>query len=87
MKTTWVNNLRWGTVTDSQMQVGKLTIIVHRHIAYPETTWLLSCFPLFTDKELSSEDLKQAQCQATALVQVELENAVHVIANAKGEQS
>ena len=78
----WIDEVRGGEVTGSVLKAGKFKISVHRHIHYPADMWLFDCYGLFDCKELASKNLEEAKCQAAALVQVELENAVKVIISA-----
>lgn len=78
----WIDETRRGEITGSVLKAGKFTISVHRHIHYPADMWLFDCFGLFDCKELDCKNLEEAKCQAAALVQVELENAVKVIISA-----
>lgn len=82
MKNSWTDEIRRGVVAASKLQAGKFIISVHRHIHYPENVWLLSCSGLFDNRQLASELLSEAKCQAAALVQVDLEAAVQVILSA-----
>ena len=67
-----------------EVEFGHFKLVVHRHIHYPQDVWLASCHPeLFRHRELKSKDLAEAQCQAVAMLQVELENALREITNKK----
>ena len=63
-------------IKESEIYLGRFRLTVHRHIDYPTDVWLASCTNIFSQLELASADLGEAKCQATAKVQVILEDAI-----------
>lgn len=58
---------------------GKLRIVVHRHIHYPEDQWLLSCYGIFDKYKLSHKDIKDAKNEALRIVKEEMEKSISII--------
>lgn len=63
-------------------EAGKLKISVHRHIHYPPETWLATCEPFFSNKELTEENEASAKAEALNSIQTLLENAINDIKDA-----
>lgn len=67
-------------IKSAALRAGKISISVHRHVAYPEDTWLMDCYGLGIGmRELASKDITEAKCQAIAIVRCELEDALKAI--------
>lgn len=56
-----------------EVRFGGLRITVTRHIDYKKDQWLLCCNNLNLKRPLASKDVKEAACQAKAMVQAHLE--------------
>lgn len=69
----------FGEIESSETKLGGFKLSVHRHIHHEPDTWLASCHPLFQAKPLASKKLLEAKCQAVALVQCILEDALRDI--------
>ena len=73
---SWTEIRNRGEVVGANCRAGDLKISVHHYIGYPEDQWFVSCSPFFNVKLLYSEHLEEAQCQAAAMVQVKLGEAI-----------
>ena len=62
-----------------RVQFGKFTLVVTRHIDYPPDVWVSHCHGLWSPREMKSRDVREAACQAKAMLQVELERALREI--------
>lgn len=59
---------------------GKFRVVVHRHRLYPQDVWLARCYPeVFDMRQLKSKEISEAQCEAAAMLQMYLEDAVRAI--------
>lgn len=57
-------------------RAGRICIIVHRHIHYPDTQWLLSCTPFFDKHEMDSENVDICKEDALRLVSEKMHEAI-----------
>lgn len=69
---------RYGSdeISSSKRKLGRFKLSIHRHIDYPPDAWLATCYGVFDRVELKPKDLTLAKGQATAMVQVVLEDAI-----------
>jgi hypothetical protein len=56
-----------------EARFGGLRIVVTRHMDYEKDQWVLRCHDLHLERLLASKDVKEAACQARAMVQAHLE--------------
>ncbi|MCK5600602.1 hypothetical protein KAR91_01965 [Candidatus Pacearchaeota archaeon] len=75
----WKEERSFGEVVGLNCRAGALKVSVHRYIGHPKDQWFVSCSPFFNVKPLESKDLGEARCQAAAMVQVKLEEAITAI--------
>jgi len=68
-------------------QFGRFKMTLTRHIYHAPDAWVSTCEGVFDRREMASKDVREAACQAKAMLQVELETAIQAIlvANAIGE--
>ena len=57
-----------------QIDIGGLSLCVHRHIHYPKDSWLFSCDLLFDKYELDSKNIDEAKDEAINLVKIKIEH-------------
>jgi len=62
--------------SESSIRLGSLRLSIHRHIDHPPDQWLASCSMFFSQRELKSKKMDEAKCQAKAILQVILEDAI-----------
>jgi len=83
----WKNKFRRSDddeAKSSEAKYGCFRLCVHHYIGYPNDMWLASCYPGLLDRvRLESKNLEEAKCQAKAMLQVKLEEALKSIANSK----
>jgi hypothetical protein len=53
-----------------------------RHIHHAPDAWVATCEGVFDRREMASKDVREAACQAKAMLQVELETAIQAILGA-----
>lgn len=63
-------------ITGSSIKFGVFRLSVHHHIYYDPDVWLASSPDIIDAVELKSKDLKEAKCQAKAMLQVILQDAI-----------
>lgn len=70
----WVENhpVKGKPTSMVQMNVGILSIILHRHIAYAPDVWLLSCNFGIGSWSLESKELEKAKIEALRMVHAEI---------------
>lgn len=59
--------------------VGRLRVVIHRHVHYSEDTWLLTCAPFFDKKPLKNVLIGDAKEEAIEMIRSELAAAMGVI--------
>jgi hypothetical protein len=63
-------------------QFGRFKMTLTRHIHYAPDAWVATCEGVFDLREMASKDVREAACQAKAMLQVELETAIQAILGA-----
>ena len=65
---------------------GNFDLILTRHVDYAPDQWIAYCCGVFPQRAMASKNIREAACQAKAMLQVELETAISEIigANVQG---
>jgi hypothetical protein len=61
---------------------GVFNLVLTRHLDYAPDQWTAYCHGVFPQRAMASKDVREAACQAKAMLQVELETAIHEILGA-----
>jgi hypothetical protein len=61
---------------------GRFKVTLTRHIHHEPDAWVATCEGVFDRREMASKDVREAACQAKAMLQVELETAISEILGA-----
>jgi hypothetical protein len=62
------------------VKLGRFALVVTRHFSCAPDVWVCHCYPLWERRELASKKLREAACQAKAMLQVELETVISELA-------
>jgi len=73
----WKEIKRNNKVVGAEMRAGAFKLSVHRYVVCGEK-WFASC-NIFNCRELKSIKLSEAKCQAAAMLQVKLQDAIDEI--------
>ncbi|KQN96904.1 hypothetical protein [Paenibacillus sp. Leaf72] len=65
-----INPTAWGAT------IGKIDIMIHRHIDYAPDVWLMSCSFIDLSKKLENKEIEAAKTEAVALVKHKIESQI-----------
>ena len=71
----WKDRKRNDIIFESEIIFGKFKLSVHHYMGCGDI-WFASCSYLFSKRELDSENLEEAKCQAIAQLRFILKNAL-----------
>lgn len=55
-----------------KLKIGKISIVVHRHIHFSKDAWLLSCDLFYNNYELRNKDIRRAKREAIRMIKADL---------------
>jgi len=79
MEKKWEADIRRSEIIGASITIGGNRLFVHHYIGCGDM-WFCSYHGVFNKKELSSTTLSEAKCEALAMVQTNLQDALDQIA-------
>lgn len=80
--TSFSQNAKDRTPRTWNAKFGAFNLVLTRHMDYAPDQWTAYCHGVFPQRAMASKDVGEAACQAKAMLQVELETAIHEILGA-----
>ena len=80
--TSFSQNAKDRTPRTWKAKFGRFNLVLTRHRDYPSDKWVTSCHGVIHQQAMASADLGEAACQAKAMLQVALEDAIQEILGA-----
>lgn len=68
-----------------EAQYGPFNLVLTRHIDCAPDQWTAVCYGVFTEQVVASKNVKEAACQAQAMLQMELQNTIQAIIETKNQ--
>jgi hypothetical protein len=83
--TSFSQNAKDRTPRTWRARFGKFDLVLIRHIGYAPDQWTAYCDGVFPQRAMASMDVREAACQAKAMLQAELETAISEILGASDQ--
>lgn len=80
--TSFSQNAKDRTPRTWNAKFGAFSLVITRHMDYAPDQWTAYCHGVFPQRAMASKDVREAACQAKAMLQVELETAISEILGA-----
>jgi hypothetical protein len=80
--TSFSQNAKDRTPRTWRAKFGRFDLVVTRHRDCAPDEWVSMCFGIWDTRKMASKSLREAACQAKAMLQVELETAISEIIGA-----
>lgn len=84
--TSFSQNAKDRTPRTWRAKFGRFDVVVTRHRDYAPGEWVSMCYGIWDTRKMAGKSLREAACQAKAMLQVELETAIHEILGANVQE-